>query len=56
MLAREDGIYIPLGIHLGAREDIQQSYFSSLETFCYEAERAWGLALRFRYDSITSGG
>ena len=38
VFAREDGIYIPLGIHLGAREARRQSYFLSLETFCYEAE------------------
>jgi len=54
VFAREDGIYIPLGIHLGGREARRQSYFSSLETFCYEAETE-GLQLHFHY-SMTSGG
>jgi len=48
VFAREDGILIPLGIHVGSRENIQTSMFLSLETFCFEAESE-GLDLHFRH-------
>jgi hypothetical protein len=53
VFARENGIYIPLGIHLGAQEATQQSYFLSLETFCYEAENK-GLQLHFHHGMTSS--
>jgi hypothetical protein len=48
VFAREDGIHIPLGIHVGSPDGTQTSLFVSLETFCFEAESE-GLDLRFRY-------
>jgi len=39
VLAREGGIHIPLGIHVGSPESMPRtSIFISLETFCLEAE------------------
>ena len=46
VFAREDGVHVPLGIHVGSKEST--SIFVSLETFCYEAESE-GLELRFHY-------
>lgn len=47
VFAREDGIIIPLGIHVGSPESMPNtSIFISLETFCFEAE-AEGLELKF---------
>ena len=46
VFARQDGIHIPLGIHVGSQGDT--SLFISLETFCFEAESE-GLELRFCY-------
>ncbi|PKX96116.1 uncharacterized protein P174DRAFT_440707 [Aspergillus novofumigatus IBT 16806] len=33
-----DGIMAPLGIHVGAPENTNSSYFISIETFCFAAE------------------
>jgi hypothetical protein len=47
VFAREDGILIPLGIHVGSPASIPHtSIFVSLETFCLEAE-AEGLEPHF---------
>jgi hypothetical protein len=48
VFARQDGIHIPLGIHVGSPENTNTSIFISLETFCFEAESE-GLELHFRY-------
>jgi hypothetical protein len=47
VFAREDGIIIPLGIHVGSPTSMPNtSIFISLETFCFEAE-AEGLEPHF---------
>jgi hypothetical protein len=47
VFAREDGIHIPLGIHVGSPGSMPRtSIFISLETFCLEAE-AEGLEPHF---------
>lgn len=46
VFAIEDGIHIPLEIHVGAHENQKCSYFISIETFCYVAE-AEGWEVRF---------
>jgi hypothetical protein len=45
VFAIEEGVTIPLGIHVGAPTSIpQHSVFISIETFCYEAENeGWEL-------------
>lgn len=48
VFTRQDGIHIPLGIHVGSPENTNTSIFISLETFCFEAESE-GLELHFRY-------
>jgi hypothetical protein len=47
VFAREDGIHIPLGIHVGSPASMPNtSMFISLDTFCLEAE-AEGLGPHF---------
>jgi hypothetical protein len=48
VFAREDGIHIPLGIHVGSPAGTRKSIFVSLETFCLAAE-VEGLEPHFRY-------
>ena len=49
VFAREEGILIPLGIHVGSPESmLRKSIFVSLETFCLAAE-AEGLEPHFCY-------
>jgi hypothetical protein len=44
VFAREDGIHIPLGIHVGSPESMPNTgVFISLDTFCLEAEEEGGI-------------
>ena len=43
VFALEEGITVPLGIHVGAPESMpRHSIFISIETYCYEAEKEGG--------------
>ena len=49
VFTRKDGIFIPLGIHVGSPSSMPNtSIFISLDTFCLEAE-AEGLEPHFCY-------
>jgi hypothetical protein len=45
VFALEDGVTVPLGIHVGAPEDIPRySFFISIDPYCYEADKeGWEL-------------
>jgi len=52
VFALEEGITVPLGIHVGAPEAMpRHSIFISIETYCYEAEdkEGWELCFTERY-------
>jgi hypothetical protein len=50
VFAMEEGVVVPLGIHIGAPTSIlEHSVFISLDTFCYKAEEeGWDLAFASR--------
>jgi hypothetical protein len=53
VFAMEEGVVVPLGIHIGAPTSIlEHSVFISLDTFCYKAEEeGWDLAFASRGNS-----